>query len=277
MARSFYQRHDAILFMVQLRKASQMNKRITVCCFAAVIGIVLTVSIFNGVRGIVNTDKLNTYIVNGQNEEAIALIEKGIDLNKKNDLADRICSKMTDGMVAFPLPLYMACHAGNTEMIHYLLDQGADPNITNYGYSYPLEEYLRNNYNLDASVVSHMIEAGVDVTQGRYDTPMFALIERYNRIKSEESKKCLQDEVIYLIDAGANWEAGKVDIKNEGYTILHWVAPSEDTDFMIKLLTYEQSKDCINVRDKKWGNTPLDLAREYNKTEMEQLLLEAVK
>ena len=244
---------------------------------ALAIALIIFTCIFKGIMGIVNADKLNTYIVNGQNKEAIALIEKGIDLNKKNDVADMICSKMTEGMVLNPLPLYMACYSGNTEMIHYLLDNGADPNITNYGYSYPLEEYLRTNYHLDASVVSHMIEVGVDVTKGRYDTPLFALIERYNRIKSEDSKKCLQEEALYLIDAGANWQADKVDVKNEGYTILHLVAPSDDTDFMKILLTYEQAKECLDVRDKKWGNTPIDLAREYNKTEMEQLLSEAAE
>ena len=123
-----------------------------------------------------DANKIQQYIENNQNDEAIAMIEAGYDVNQVDSKSELLYSIFTQGDHETETPLYTACRVGNKEMITYLLANGADPNLKNEACEYPLEEYLVEHMGEDDGIIEAFVDAGVDLNLGRTVTPFCAIM-----------------------------------------------------------------------------------------------------
>ncbi|MBO7454124.1 MAG: ankyrin repeat domain-containing protein [Alphaproteobacteria bacterium] len=142
----------------------------------------------------------------------------------------------------------------NIELIKYLVDQGADPNIKNKDGDTPL---IKAVWWKSIKVTKYLIDHGADVnSKNRWgDTVLTNVLEKNN---NEIAK--------YLIDHGAN-----VNLRDRwGDTILI-KALEEDNDELVKYLV-EHGAD-VNSEN-TWGDTVLIRAIEKNNNELVKYLVE---
>jgi ankyrin repeat protein len=99
----------------------------------------------------------------GNVEQAELLLGKGADINAKYTTSEA-------GMSYGETAIIIASSSGNEAMVKMLLDNEANPNITNEGYSAII--YATNNGFIE--IVNMLIEKGADVNQVHVDgtTPL---------------------------------------------------------------------------------------------------------
>lgn len=207
--------------------------------------------------------KINALIASGRNQEAIQMINNGYDINQvQNSVAASILSQneINGGSL-----LYTACKAKNHEMVKYLLINGADPNYAGYNQEYPFEIFLGNSYT-DEDAFNLFIEKGADFEKHMVKPPIIALMSHYPRVNIDK-QEIIEREVKILISHGINWRNETLDEQYGGYSILHFVAATDRTDFMCELLSYDEAAQYINSRSNT-GETPYDIAKQNGQPEM---------
>lgn len=213
--------------------------------------------------------KINALIVSGENEEAIQMINNGYDINQaQNSVAASILSQneINEGSL-----LYTACKAKNYEMVKYLLMNGADPNYAGYIQEYPFEIFLSNSY-VDEDAFNLFIEKGADLEKHMVKPPIIALMSHYPRVNVDK-QEIIEREVKTLISHGVSWRNETLDEQYGGYSILHFVAATNRTDFMCELLSYDEAAQYIDSRTNT-GETPYDIAKQNGQSEMCAVLKE---
>jgi len=188
-------------------------------------------------------------------EEALKLIEEGMDVNVKNK----------DGMT----PLHTAAINGKGEVVELLIQHGAIVNAVDNVKNTPLH-YALNQENDTVSdekylrTIKTLHENGADIeaSNKKGNTPL--LVATKHLEASEEHIK-------FLLENGANPNA----VNQEGNTALHKVVSlsskflEKDTSLVIKMLISNGAiVDLLN----KNGETPLDVAIAH-KNEHEVLIL----
>jgi len=220
------------------------------------------------------TDILNEHIKAGEVEQAREIIDSGINLNKTNDnFAGKLFSIFTQGQSNFFTPLYTACKEGNTEIIIYLLENGANPNITGYHQNYPLEVYYENNRYVDDSVLDAMLKANVDVNLGTSMTPIVALLRQYKDSDSE-TRRGLERQLIVLLENGASWEDWSEGLSEINATPIHFAIGYEEPEFVAALLSNPVTARYLNIQDGE-GCTPLIIAAKNQQLECYNILIGA--
>ena len=223
-------------------------------------------------------EKLNKLIANLDNDEAKRLVDKGYSLNN-TFTSDIILSLISQNEYNGNTPLCTACRCENTEMIRYLLENGANPNITRFRQCYPLELFLSHSYDSDESLLELFIEKGVNVNKYEIRPPMVELMKHYDCPDDEaeaekiEKREIVEREIKILIENGVKWQNDDMNTQYAGYSILHFVAATDRTDFMKELLTYENARNYINSQTSK-GYTPLHFAAFNNERDMYNLLIQ---
>ena len=177
----------------------------------------------------------------GETQEVDTLLDKGVDINSKNEI----------GRTA----LQEAAYYGNMEIIALLIKKGADVNAKEDRYgSTALHIAVYNSYK---EIVESLLTAGADINaEDDYSrTPLFGTVRTGNRILSR-----------FLIKNGAD-----VNVKEKkfGFTPLHFAVNNQHKDIVLMLL--ESGAD-INARDNK-DLTPLNEAYENNDTPMIDILI----
>lgn len=223
--------------------------------------------------------RLNSLIAANDNEAAKELVDKGYSLND-TFLSDMFISILTQNEANEATPLYTACLNENNEMTRYLLENGANPNVTRFRREYPLVLYLENSYASDESLLDLFIEKGVDLNRYEISPPMVALMKHYYRsddeseAESTENREIIERELRVLIKNGLKWQNDDPYTQYDGYSILHFVAATDRTDFMRELLTYDNAMDYLNSQTSD-GYTPLHFAAFNNEQAMYDFLIQA--
>lgn len=139
-----------------------------------------------------------------------------------------------------------------------MLSTGANPNVTEpKGNQSCLHLCAMNGYASTAKVLIQEGGAKLNVQNKISQTPlMYACIERHARV------------IAVLLDNGAS-----LDVKNKlnwDWTALHWAVLQDDPDIVQLILKYADKED-KEAKD-KMGRTPLELAREHEKTRVIRVL-----
>ena len=245
-----------------------MNKRIII----PAVSMLLCVLLLSGCG--YRSTKLQDCIENNRNDEAIEIIEKGYKVNRVHRISGLLYDVFTQGGSIEETPLYTACRVGNKEMIFYLLENGADPDLTTDGCSYPLETYINEHGGEDDGVIEAFVEAGADVNLGRFVTPFCAVMNRYSHA-DKEVQDIYEKQAVYMLEHGANWqcESQKALLQFGGYTPLHFIALTDRADTMERFLQYDDARKYIDSKD-EFGYTAILVAAQAHQKTVYQLLLD---
>lgn len=221
-----------------------------------------------------DANKIQQYIENNQNAEAIAMIEAGYDVNQVDSKSELLYSIFTQGDHETETPLYTACRVGNKEMILYLLENGADPNLKNEACEYPLEEYLVEHMGEDDGIIEAFVDAGVDLNLGRTVTPFCAIMNAFS-CAEKEYQDIYEKQAVYMLEHGANWvcESDSQVLRYQGYTPLHFIALTNRVDTMERFLAFDDAKKYIDAKD-EFGDTALLNAARSHQNDIYQMLLD---
>ena len=217
--------------------------------------------------------KLHDCIENNRNDEAIEIIEKGYKVNRVHRISGLLYYVFTQGGSMEETPLYTACRVGNKEMIFYLLENGADPDLTTAGCSYPLETYIKGYGGEDDGVIEAFVEAGADVNLGRLATPFCAVMNRFHGA-DKEVQDIYEKQAIYMLEHGANWycEPKSALDQFEGYTPIHCIALTDRTDTMERFLQYDDARKYIDAKDRFGDTAIMNAARNHHDATYQMLL-----
>ena len=214
---------------------------------------------------------LNTLIRDGNNELAKQLVKEGYPINKTKE-SNRLVSLLTQNERNENTPLYTACECNNREMIKYLLDNNANPNLRTYGREYPFEMFLMHCYE-DEELFALFLAKGADIEKYMIKPPVAALMGHYHTA-DERHREIMQRELRELIKCGIKWRNDDMESQYGGYSLLHYVASTDRLDFMQELLYYNESRSCINTKTNT-GYTPYALAKKNGEQQMCELLEKA--
>jgi len=196
------------------------------------------------------------------------LIAQGADVKVRNnegwtplDIAQRDEIRIVlreAGAIPYQSPfenIFEAAADGTVQDVAFFVKNGANVNAKNDGGSTPLLHAAYHNSSVE--VIKYLVSQGADVNvKNNHDyTPLHEVILHSGNVEVLE----------YLVSQGAD-----VNVKNNnGYTALHFVVMYIGNVEVLKHLI-SQGAD-VNVIS-NWNTTPLDLARERNKTDMIQYL-----
>lgn len=178
-----------------------------------------------------------------------------------NDMA---VSVMTQNEANLATPLYEACRTGDVETIEELLKDGADAGETTYGREYPLEVYLNESYSASVEVVSDLIEHGADVNEYYLTPSVIALMQHYGRAE-KEYQEIIERELEILIENDCKWQNTDNSTAYAGFSLIHFAAASDNTDFLERLLEDQRGMELIDSVTED-GYTPLHLAAMNGRT-----------
>ena len=153
-----------------------------------------------------NAEKLVKAIVHGKEREVRRLIEKGVDINKKDENGrlpliiawdasrknKNIVNYLIDEMIRQDQsPVLMACENNNEDLLKYLWENGFDLNQGDDNGITPLLVACERGYR---NLVEYLVRHGADVNQGDNDgvTPLLVACE-----------KNYVDLAKYLLECGA--------------------------------------------------------------------------
>jgi len=160
-------------------------------------------------------------------------LKQGVNINAKND--------------ANATALLIAAYRTNFEAVKYLVEHGADVNITNKNGNTPIGIVGWKTGNLE--IMNYLIEHGADInlTNNNGDSPLGLLVWDTNNL---EAIKCLVEQKADVNIANNNGDTPLMDAAYLGKT---------------KILSYLLSNGSdSNLKNKK-SKTALDLARLQNK------------
>jgi len=239
-----------------------------------ILGCVLISLLLVGCGKMKDANKIQQYIENNQNDEAIAMIEAGYDVNQVDSKAELLYSIFTQGDHETETPLYTACRVGNKEMIFYLLENGADPNLKNEACEYPLEEYLVEHMGEDDGIIEAFVDAGVDLNLGRTATPFCVIMNGFSYAE-KDYQDIYEKQAVYMLEHGANWQcvSDSQVLRYQGCTPLHFIAFTDRVDTLERFLAYDDAKKTINEKD-DFGNTAIMYAARMHQKETYQMLLD---
>lgn len=212
--------------------------------------------------------KLNQLIKDGNNEEAKKIIDSGYNVNKKY-VSDIFISIITQNECVECTPLCTACECKNYEMIAYLLENNADPNMARYGTQYPFEIFLSHSYE-NEEIFNLFLEKGVDLEKHMIIPPEAALMSHYF-LADPEYRDIMERELLVLISEGVEWSNENEHRQYGGYSLLHYVASTDRVQFMEVLLSYPEAKEYINSKCDA-GFTPYMFAEMNEQLDMCELL-----
>lgn len=238
-------------------------KRIIMTC----INIVLIISLM-GCGQMQKHTEINKLIANGENEKVIKMVEDGYKVNQTSQNSS-IISFLTQNEGNEGSPLYTACEYKNYDMIKFLLENGADPNYSGYKREYPFEIFLSKAYT-DEEAFELFLEKGADIEKYLIKSPVAALMSHYRRADADR-QEIMERELRVLISSGVTWRNENLNEQYGGYSLLHFVAATDRTEFMKELLSYDEAAEYINTKT-NMGETPYDIAKQNNQVEMCVLL-----
>ena len=231
----------------------------------------------------------------GQLEMVKYLINKGADVNSRNNIKDtplkRACSMMTEkkeqavvyytiaklliehgadvnakcGISAWggfdlnQTPLHSAAENGNFEMVKLLVEHGADVNAMNYEGATPLRTAIVWGHNKD--IIKYLIFNGSDVNIKDKTEGNSIFLEFLMRWKDLEIAKM-------ILEHGANIN----EPDNKGRTALHHVVSWKNNKETVKFLIANGT--ALKAKTNLW-QTPLDIAKEKRNKEIIELLEKA--
>ena len=235
--------------------------------------MILCLLLVAGCGNMNKADKIKEYIENNRNDEAIAIIESGYNVNRVNEVSELLYYVFTQGGHTEETPLYIACRVGNKEMIFYLLENGADPNLKNEGCSYPLEKYIKEHGGEDDGVIEAFVAAGADVNLGRLATPFCAVMNRFDGADKEQ-QDIYEKQAVFMLEHGANWRCEPESALDqfEGYTPIHFIAMTDRADTMARFLQYDDARKYIDAKDRFGDTAIMNAARNHKETAYQMLL-----
>ena len=201
----------------------------------------------------------------GNNTEAIELASKIKNLNTPTEQFVRL-TEAAEGIVTTPLT--KACETGNSEMIIYLLEHGADTEYAPGYIIYPLESFCDTGTGAGEDALNALLNHGADPNKYKRISPVFRVAGTLEH-RAESTYETGVRMVLILLENGAYWQ-NPID----GNTILHYAAFQKNATLMKELLKLDESKKWLNVKNDK-GETPLDFTMENNNIEAMQLLKDA--
>lgn len=205
--------------------------------------------------GCANTSKIAKIceaIEDGDNKTAMELIDSTDNLNQLNVNAWELKSVLTQSDFDRSTPLVTACEKGDLEIIEYLLENGADPNFTAGDIYYPLEAMVAKNKELGYKGLELLDDYGADFSLYTHHPLLYYLGSTFKYSEGNISDGAYE-MVIYLI------ENDKPLVNKDGFTLLHYMAQSDNTDFLEELLNCNEVQELINFMSDD-GDTPLHMS-----------------
>lgn len=228
------------------------------------------------------------FIEDCNNEEAKLIAEKIDDYDQYASNFVTGSSILTQGGVDARTPLYSACKSNNLEMMHYLLEHGADPNFGEKSGIYPLEIYCELGNSTEENGVELLLSYGADPDLYVSVPPVFHLVgnlidlhrdDKYQKtdyVKEEKQEEydMICQELINLIDSGANLCQASIDYEDRVYDcVLHDLAYIGESELLVMILEDYGGIEFINLQREN-GDTPLIVAAKEGYSETCKILLE---
>ena len=183
------------------------------------------------------------------NEYAKKLIGKHININDHGDEYDTM--------------LMSACKSGNSEMIIYLIENGANPNLTVFGKMTPLELFCFSGYEAGEEALIALLDAGAKQSTYSIKPAVFILADNYRSMNLNQ-KMLATNETVLMLKYGAPLGYGKNNL-------LHLAAEGN----MFSLFnTIAHSKDGIAmINDKNSdGLTPWEVAVKHGSIDVQRVI-----
>ena len=238
-----------------------MKKKIFVIVIVLLLVFCLVLSLINGNRA----NQLCINIKEERNQEAIAIAGKMNNLNVPSTPIVWL-TELVEGTVTTPLTV--ACETGNSEMISYLLEHGADVNYAPGNVSYPLEAFCSSGTGAGIDTLELLLNNKANPDEYKQIPPLFRVAETLQH-RQENTYETGVKMVLLLLENGAKWQ-NPID----GYTILHYAAFQDNAILMTELLKKNESERWLNTKNNQ-GETPLDIATRKKNMECVDLLRKA--
>ncbi len=214
-----------------------------------IVGAVFVLAYLSIVMQEEKIDKACLLISQNENELAKKEIEGIVSIDRYGTLNETV--------------LMSACKSGNAEMISYLIENDADPNITVPGGLYPLELLCNFGYKAGVDSMLLLIQNGASQSNYNQRPPVFHLAYQLENIDAK-----YKDSVSQMIFELLQLEA---PLRNEETTILHLAAKNNAVWLFDKLVHTTQGIGLLAVEDIN-GNTPWKLSVKHGAIDIQHII-----
>ena len=159
--------------------------------------------------------------------------------------------------------LMAACESGNTEMIRYIIDRGADPNHSPNGMYTPLELYCQSGYLGGHEILDAMFAAGLKQSIYTVKPAIFILAENFFWLK-DNNKSIATEIAIRLLQKGA-------PMGFQNTTLLHAAAKGDMDDLFYTIVHTHEGLSMLNAQDEN-GDTPWSVAVKNGSTGVQKVI-----
>jgi ankyrin repeat protein len=159
--------------------------------------------------------------------------------------------------------LMTACDVGNSEMIIYLLNSGADANKTMPGHPTPLELFCQNGYNAGKRTLEILIRNGAKQKEYTIKPALFHLADNFYWMNDEQKKEATE-EAILLLQNGA-------PLEYDGTSLLHIAAKSDMSDLFYTIVHTSQGLQLLTKQDTD-GMTPWQVAVKNGSIDVQRVI-----
>ena len=152
-------------------------------------------------------------------------------------------------------PLLTACEYGNVQAVEVLLENGANPDTSLFGWnalenaahSHCTEEARYNVFNL---LISHGADVNMYCSQVDGEV-IWYLADKIDHTTDQSDLYYLEQTILLLANSGS------VLLKPSNWSLIHYIASCNDDSFMKKLLFEFDLKSNINLQTTVLGYSPL--------------------
>ena len=175
-------------------------------------------------------------------------------------------------------PLLTACYFGNVQAVEELLENGADPDTSLFGWN-ALENAVhshcseKNRYNIIRLLVNHGANVNAFCSSQKDGEIIWSLPGKIRFTTDEQEIYYLEQTILLLASNGS------VLLSSGNWSLIHHIAPCNDCVFMEKIIYEYDLKKYINDQTTILGYSPLICSivlfkgKESDHKEMIKLLL----